>query len=110
MDTLIAVFEFDCAKCGKYWCDEFLATTTHQLPFENLCAIHECREVSGQSKSTWEKYDSGAHKRWFQFVAENIRLPREPGKSNWFDQFESSVDLKRIIQRRVYELRSGVTL
>ncbi len=81
--------------------------------FEQFSVLKQNQAVldDPNSKSTWvEKHDLAARKRWFQFVAENIRLPREQGKLNWFDQFESSVDLKRIVQRHVNELRSGVTL
>ena len=52
--------------------------------------------------SKWvEPVDIDNRVKWVEFVKENIRLPDEPHRSNWFDQFDSVVDLKRIVAKRL---------
>ena len=61
-------------------------------------------------KSTWvEPNKKEQRKRWIEFVSENIRLPHDQNTSNWFDQFETAVDLKLMIEKRLNAHRQGVT-
>lgn len=61
-------------------------------------------------KSTWvEPNKKEQRKRWVEFVSENIRLPHDQNTSNWFDQFETAVDLKLMIEKRLNAHRQGVT-
>lgn len=47
---------------------------------------------------------------WFSFVSECVSLPREKGgRSNWADQFSTSVDLKKIVAARVRLMQQGIS-
>jgi len=58
-------------------------------------------------KSSWvEKTDGSQRKRWSNFV-DQCKAPPDDGQSNnWLDQFESVVDLKRIVELRIRNLTS----
>ena len=60
-------------------------------------------------KSKWvEPHSEKQRKRWIDFVTENVRLPHDQNSSNWFDQFETVVDLKLIIEKRLNAHRQGI--
>ena len=60
-------------------------------------------------KSKWvEPHSETQRESWVEFVTENIRLPDEQNLSNWFDQFETVVDLKLIVEKRLNAHRQGV--
>ena len=66
------------------------------------------RDPTRQSK--WvEPKDEEQRKRWVQFVNEYVKLPREQNLSNWFDQFETVVDLKLIVEKRLSAHRQGIS-
>lgn len=61
-------------------------------------------------KSAWvEPRNEKQRKCWVDFVNENICLPDDKNISNWFDQFETVVDLKLIVEKRLNAHRQGVT-
>ena len=67
------------------------------------------RDASYQTN--WvEPKDPGQRKRWADFVSEYAKLPSEENVSNWFDQFDSIVDLKKIVGSRVRAFRNGRTV
>ena len=60
-------------------------------------------------KSKWvESNSEEQRKRWVDFVTENVRLPDDQNMSNWFDQFETVVDLKLIVEKRLNAHRQGI--
>lgn len=60
-------------------------------------------------ESKWVEPNSEKQRqRWVEFVNENIRLPDDQNMSNWFDQFETVVDLKMIVEKRLNAHRQGV--
>ena len=76
--------------------------------FEEFSAFKRNDVLLDDGESNWvEKKNPQRRRKWFEFVRNHIRLPREEGRSNWFDQFVSSVDLKRIVLRRAWEIRTG---
>lgn len=67
------------------------------------------RDASYQTN--WvEPKDPEQRKRWTDFVSEYAKLPSEENVSNWFDQFDSIVDLKKIVESRVRAFRNGRTV
>lgn len=62
-------------------------------------------------RTNWvEPKDPVQRRRWTDFVSEYARLPSEEDVSNWFDQFDSIVDLKKIVESRVRAFRNGRTV
>lgn len=55
-------------------------------------------------ESAWVEagYEKGTQrKRWFDFVNECKKPPSDNHSNNWFDQFDTSVDLKCMVERRI---------
>ncbi len=105
--TAHSVFEFNCTRCGKYWCDEFRAMIKQQLPFEYLCAIHECREVTGQTPEL--TYDRTA------LTATVVGRSSNDDSNITFDRFPKTIHQKLqkllgVIIRRTKQLGTRVEL
>jgi hypothetical protein len=62
----------------------------------------EVLRTDADYKTKWIDRNSTA--RWASFVKELYDLPAHKGRSNWFDQFRTSVDLRRIAKKRLVDI------
>lgn len=60
------------------------------------------------ARTAWvEPKDEARRRLWVDFVSEFAAIPDKEGISNWFDQYTSIVDLKRIVTARMHAFRHG---
>jgi nucleoside 2-deoxyribosyltransferase len=58
------------------------------------------------AKTIWvEKHDPEQRMRWLKFVKELLDLASAEGHSNWVDPFQSSVQLKKLVLKRLTDFR-----
>ena len=51
----------------------------------------------------WVEKDTSKKAKWFEMVRECATLPKHESVSNWCDQFQSSVDLKLLVLKRLLD-------
>ncbi len=74
--------------------------------FTEFGLLKRSMDIETSKTARVEPFSSKHRSRWLDFVRECIEPSQGTNANNWFDQFDSVVDLKLIVDKRLYGIKA----